>query len=638
MLQGFRKIINSFVGKVFFTLLLATFALLGVGYGFRDLVLGATGASDAASVGGRKISLVELDRKYREQLSNYQKKLDPNSTVTQQQKQELARATLDREITEALYAEAAAQSGLRVSDDLVRQVIQSEPAFAGDDKRFDPSHFRAMLENQGLSEAMVVPQIRSDIARQLLVNPIAGSAFAPKMLAEEMYRYRNEQRVAQTVFIPNSSAANIAAPSEADINAYYQKHAVDFTAPEYRTFTVLSLTPELFVKDAKPVSDEDVRAAYESRKSEYGVPEKRKIEQVVLNDKETAEAVSKAAKGGKSLADAAKAVTGGKAQPVTLDPLTRDQYPEGLRDAVFAAAKDAVTGPIQTPLGWHVLEVRDIQTGHEVPFEEVRVQLADELKRDAAIDVLSEKIDKLGDRLLGGAPMEEVAASVNAMPVKIGPLDARGNPPASAKANPPPAQDPALLTTAFQLQSGETSSIQNGKDGAYFAIRLDSITPPALRPLADVRADIVAGWTAEQRAAQIAKRAADLMAKAAAGTPLGQIANEAGAKLETTPPVTRDPVAAKTSNPPPIAVVDAMFQLAKIGDVTSVATSEGEVIVRLTEIRPADPLAIDAPLQPISQELTAGLQGDFVAEYLAGLRQEYKVKINPGALETVAGQ
>jgi peptidyl-prolyl cis-trans isomerase D len=198
-----------------------------------------------------------------------------------------------------------------------------------------------------------------------------------------------------------------------------------------------------------------------------------------------------------------------------------------------------------------------------------------------------------------------------------------------------PADD--WVAAAFQLQQGETGSFQDDKAGGYYAVRLDSVTPPALRPLADVRAQVVAGWTKEQQTAQIAKRADELAAKARSGTLLTQIATDSGGKLDSTPPVTRDPVE-KPSGAVPQALTDALFKLDKVGDVTTVATDNGQIIARLSEIRPADPKAAGTKLAPIEQELDSQMRADSLAQYRDGLRQSTKIKINPTAVETVAGQ
>jgi peptidyl-prolyl cis-trans isomerase D len=634
MLQTFRLIINSLVGKVFFAVLLLTFGLLGVGYGFRDLLLGATTRDDAAVVGGTKITLNDLSQQFRQELQAYEQQSQSfNPTV--QQKQAIAQQALDQQIDGALFSDAAKDAGFRVGDALVRDVIQSEPAFAGENKRFDHARFEMMLQNEGLSEATFIPRIRASMVRQLVTNPITSSALAPKFLVDDIYRYRNEQRVAQTVTIPNTTATGIAAPTDADIDAYYKAHTAAFTAPEYRTFTVLSVTPDLLMAEIKP-TDDDLHAAYDQRKSEYIDPEKRKVTQLIVNDQATADAIVKAMEGGKSMADAAKAATGGKTQPVPLDFLPKDVFPQELREPVFSASKGAPIGPIKTILGWHVVVVDDIKAGHQVPFDEVKGKLADQFKHDKAVDELSEKIDKMGDRLTGGAPMDEVGGTVGAKPAKFGPLDVKGDA-ATADAAKAAKPDKTWIDTAFQTAQGETSSFQDDKNGGYYAVRVDSVTPPALRPLADVRAQIVTEWTKEQQAAQTVKRAAELAAKARSGTTLDQIAKESGGKLDGTPPLVRDPTT-KPSTPVPQALTDALFKLEKVGDIAAVQTDDGEIIAKLTEIRPANPSTAGDKLGPITQEVDSAMRADALAEYRSGLRESTKIKINPDAVQTVAGQ
>jgi peptidyl-prolyl cis-trans isomerase D len=637
MLQAFRTVINSLVGKVFFGILLLTFALLGVGYGFRDLVLGATTSNDAATVGGTAITLTEFDRQFRRQLQDAQRQIGVGFNPTPQQKQELAREILDKQIDNTLISEAAANAGFRVGDGLVRDVIQSEPAFAGMDHRFDAGKFRMLLENQGMNEAAFIPQIRASLTNQLMTNPIVGSAIVPKAIVDDLYRYRNEQRTAQTILVRNDSITGIAAPTDAEIDSYYKAHAAEFTAPEYRSFTVLDVTPALFLGEVK-VTDDDLHAAYDQHKAEYIVPEQRKITQVVLTDKATADAVLKATAGGKSLADAAKAATNGKVQPIALDFLPKGDFPEALREPVFGAAKDATVGPAQTPLGWHVVKIDDIKAGHEVPFDDVKAKLTDQVKHDGAVDLLSQQIDKLGDKLTAGAPMDEVAAGVSAKPVKVEPVDAKGLPAVAPKdAAKPAAPDPAWVTQAFQLQQGETSSFQDDKNGGYYAVRLDAVTPPALKPLADVRAQIVADVTKERQAIAAAKRADELAAKAKATPDFAKVAGDASLPVDTTIPVTREPDPKATKAPAP-ALVDALFKLGKVGDITTVTTDAGTIVARLSDIKAADPKTAGEKLQPVVRELEDAMRADAMAEYRAGLRQSTKIKINPNAVETVAGQ
>lgn len=637
MLQSFRVIINSVVGKVFFAILLGTFALLGVGYGVRDLVLGATTSNDAATVGGTTIPMAQLDRQFRRQLSEIRRQAGGSFNPTQQQKQEVVRAILDKEITDTLIGEAAAQNGFRVGDALVRDVIQSEPAFAGMNKQFDAAKFRMLLENQGMNEATFIPQIRASLTNQLMTNPIVGSAIVPNAVVDDIYRYRNEQRVAQTITIRGDSITGLPAPTDAEIDAYYKAHAVEFTAPEYRSFTVFPISPDLFAGEIKP-TDDDLHAAYDQHKADYVVQEQRKITQVVVADKMIAEAVLKATQSGKSLADAAKSATNGKTQPIAIDFTPKDEFPAELREPVFAAAKDATVGPVQSVLGWHVVHVEDVKPGHEVPFDTVKDKLTEQLRHDGAVDLLSQRIDKqFGDKLTAGTSMEDLATGAGVKLVKVGPVNAKGEPAAAAAGAKPAAPNPAWVAQAFDLQNGETGAFQDDKEGGYYAVRIDAITPPTLRPLADVRAQIVTAWTKEKQAAAATKRAEELAAKAKGGSDFAKVAADAGLKVDTPPAMTREP-AEKAENASAPALVSAVFALDKVGDVTAVATDDGAIVARLSEIKAADPKTAGEKLKPIVRELEEAMRADTMAQYQAGLRQATKIKINPQAVETVAGQ
>src|ERR1700743_3006314 len=152
MLQNFRIIINSLVGKVFFGILVLNLGLLGVGYGIRVRLCVSTPRDDAAVACGTTITLNDLDREFRRALQNYERQSHTyNPTVPQ--KQALVQQTLDQAINKALVSHEAREAGFRVGDTLVRDIIQAEPAFAGENKRFDQGRFQMMLQNEGLSEA-----------------------------------------------------------------------------------------------------------------------------------------------------------------------------------------------------------------------------------------------------------------------------------------------------------------------------------------------------------------------------------------------------------------------------------------------------------------------------------------------------
>jgi len=180
-----------------------------------------------------------------------------------------------------------------------------------------------------------------------------------------------------------------------------------------------------------------LRPAY---KTEYIAPEKRKITQVVLGDKANRRRCRQSDPAGQDPGRCGQSRHGRQdsADRYRFSPL-RINIPRGCASRSSPPPRTPSSARWQTLLGWHVIHVDDVQAGHDVPFDQVKNILIDQVKHDTAVDRLSEQIDKLGDKLVGGTPMENVAGGVNATPVKVGPIDAK-NETATPEAKPDPTK------------------------------------------------------------------------------------------------------------------------------------------------------------------------------------------------------
>src|SRR3546814_4056070 len=64
-----------------------------------------------------------------------------------------------------------------------------------------------------------------------------------------------------------------------------------------------------------------------------------------------------------------------------------------------------------------------------------------------------------------------------------------------------------LLSLAFSTPEGEDSALTETRGGGYAILRVNGVQPPALRPLEEVREQVVADWEAAQRAEATAEKA-----------------------------------------------------------------------------------------------------------------------------------
>lgn len=390
MLQALRSTVGSWVVKILFVLLILSFAVWGIG----DIFRGRTDTT-VAEVGDVKISTQELDNAFRQELNRLRQMLGGQIDAEQARQLGLVDQTLEQLVQRTLLSQAADEAGLRVSDQLVLSELREEPAFRNQLGQFDPDQFRRILAANQLTEEGYVQILRSEIKRTQLVGAVAAGAQAPAPLVEDLFRRQAERRVAETILVPNATMGDVGVPDDAALAAFHQEKAVRFTAPEYRKLTVALLTAD-DVAGEIAVSDEDLRAAYDARAAEFQTPERRTVDQVLVQDEETARKIETSLGQGQTLEEAA---AGAGAEVLTLNGLAREDLLGELAEPVFALQEGAVSAPIQSPLGWHVMRVKDVEPGSVQTFEQVRDTLLAELKRDRAVDQVYELANKVEDEL-----------------------------------------------------------------------------------------------------------------------------------------------------------------------------------------------------------------------------------------------
>jgi peptidyl-prolyl cis-trans isomerase D len=615
MLQFIRNFAGSWVVKILFVLLILSFGIWGIGDVFRSST-----PTTVAEVGSTQIEREALDQEFRRQIERLRPMLGGNLTAEQAKQFGLLDQSLQTLIQRALFDLAAKDVGVAVGPEVVKLRIADEPAFRNQQGQFDPNIFRTVLRNNQLTENGYIAQLRGETARELVAGAVNAGVAAPKTLTQTLYRFRGEKRVAEVVTLTNASVGDVGSPDEAEITRAYEDHQVRFTAPEYRALTVAQLSPDALAADIK-LDDAQLRAAYDERAAEFGTPEKRNILMTVVDDEAKAKTIAEAAKT-KGLADAAKE---SGVEPVTLDGVARTELPE-LGDAAFALEQGKTSEPIKSGLGWHVLVVTGIQAGSTKSFDEVRERLASEIRKEKALDAVFSIANRVEDQLASGASLEEVAKAQGLALSKVAAVDSAGKAPDGKDAAPALPALKALLPNVFQLKTGAATNLAEGQGSVFTAVRVDSVIPAAVRPLAEVRDQVVADWQNEKRAAQAAKKAEEIATKLSKGLEAAaqDVASQSGASFAMTVPFTRD---AKTVSGLPGDLVAKLFG-AKPGEVVSGTSADSQIVARLREVIAADPTAPDAALGPLETNVNQGLESDLMAEFVNALRVRYPVQIH----------
>lgn len=627
MLQSMRGQAKSWVMIVLFGLLILSFAVWGIGDIFRD-----TGRETVvATVADQEISSNRFVREYQTELEQVQARLRGRIDAATLARLGLGDQVLQRMIDRMLLNMASKDMGIIVPDAVIARTVRANAAFRQLDV-FSTAVYRAVLARNGMTPAIYEASLRRDIAGRWLIAAISAVGSAPKPLLRRLYDYRGQRRVIELIHVPNKGR-EVSEPDQAALEAYHKKYAKRFMAPEYRAISAIVLLPKDFMVGLA-IPEARLRESYDNRKDEFTTVGRRTIEQLLFADAADAKKAAAELASGKTFAEVAKDPKNLQTD-VALGTMTRKALgalvPE-LVDPVFALPKDGHTAPIKSALGWHIMRVTAVTKASIKSFAQVKDAIAKALKRERAIKDILDVTNKVEDALSGGATFAEAGKTLGVKEIRIAALDAKGFGPDGKPVKTLPKLS-KFLKTAFDTQNGDESDRMEEDDGSIFFLKVDSVTPPAVRPLKDVRAQVVAAWKREQRAIAAKAEAKRLAERVKNGQDMAALATETGLDDITTSPFTRDgkgPGGSAYAALPPPAL--AKVFAAKKDGVVVVPGRGGWFVAQIKEIMPSDPKTAKADRKRIGDQLVQGIRSDLMAQFASALRSRYPVEINRKAV------
>ena len=145
------------------------------------------------------------------------------------------------------------------------------------------------------------------------------------------------------------------------------------------------LAPGCRGRAAAQVSEPEIAAWQAAHAGELTMPEKVSLRQVlVATMAEAREVRRKLGSDPRTFDSVARAVSKGPEATVGgyMGTFERGQLPPELEQAAFSLPDGRTSEPIQSPLGYHVLRVESRQQARDIPLEEARERIRDQIARD----------------------------------------------------------------------------------------------------------------------------------------------------------------------------------------------------------------------------------------------------------------
>lgn len=586
---------------------------------------------EVARVDGQKIALAEWDASHRRQIDQMRRQM-PNLDAAFFDSPEVKRESLDAMVRERVLLSAASRAHFVVSDERVQREILSIPQVAAlrrPDGSLDVEAYKVLLGAQGLTPEGFEANLRQDLMLRQVLGGVTNSvppAGAPGRSAIDALLQQREAQVLR--FDSKDQTAGIN-PGDADLAAYHKAHEAQFRTPEQASIEYVVLDLDA-LKGGITVPEEELRKYYTENASRYTVAEERRASHVLINaakDAPSAERTQAKAKAEALLAelrknpasfaevarknsgDTASAQRGGD-----LDFFARGAMVKPFEDAAFAMKPGEISNVVETDFGYHIIRLDAVRGGDKKPFEAVRAEIEDEVKKQLAQKKYAEAAEQFTNLAY------EQADSLQPLVDKLKLVKQT----ASVQRTPAPGATGALASVKLLTAVFGNDAVKNKRNteavevgpNQLAAARVLQHQPARVQTLAEVLPRVRERVVAEQAAAAARKAGAAKLA-----------ALRAGADASTLP--TAVLISRANASTQPREVVDAVLRAdaTKLPQWLGVDLGDnGYAVVHLIAIKP---LAEDAPER--AQLLPRYAQAWGAAEsqaYYGALKTRFKVRID----------
>ncbi|MDP9201322.1 MAG: peptidyl-prolyl cis-trans isomerase [Gemmatimonadota bacterium] len=522
-----------------------------------------------------------------------------NQSISLDERQRLQDQAFDQLVTDALLRQEYRRRGIMVTDDEILQAARYNPPpqlmqspELQTEGQFDPAKYQRFLQSPAARQEGLLLQLeqyyRTEIPKQKLFDQVATDVYVSD---EELWRrWQDSHDSAQVSFV--------------------------------------AFGPERISDSAVRVSDDEVRAYYDTHKKQFDRPGRAKLSIIIIPRAVTgadstavrARAVALRSRilGGEKFEDVARAESADSVSAVNGGSLGRGpkgRFVAPFETAAYALKPGEISQPVLTPFGYHIIRV-DERKGDTISLHHILLRIQQSDSAAARTDRRADSLARVAASTDQPAKFDEAARTLHIPVLRAEVIE--GNP-LTINGQFIPSAGP----WAFQgARTGETSELFDAEDGYYLA-RLDSLTPGGTLSLDQAKNDIRKFLLSQKKIDLLGPQAMNF-AKVAAASNLESAAKLLGMEVVKTKPFTRVTGVPELARFP--EAVGAAFTLPVNTVSEPIRAMAGVVVERVDNNRiSANRAAFDAQKEALRQQDLQQLRQQRVRDFLANLRAVAKI-------------
>ena len=362
--------------QIFLALIAITFATWGI-----ESYTRFRGGGDAvATVNGLEISQREFAEELRRQQEQLRRMFGGAVDPAMLDSPEMRRSVLEAMVGQRVVASEAARAHMFMSREAVIDAITNAPDFQEDGK-FSAAKYSAYLASRGVTDQGNVIELQSQIPLARMAGAISDTAIAPRSVVARITALEAQRREVSDARLDIKQYLPQVKITDEQVKSYYEANQGDFRTPERVRVEYVVLSAESLARQDPP-SEQEVRAAYEARASQFGVGEQRRASHILVKTREEAEKIlAELRKSPNRFAELAKKNSqdpGSAEKGGDLGWFGRGMMVKPFEDAAFKLGNNEMQ-VVESEFGFHVLRVTGIVAAKQRPYEEVKKELVEEL-------------------------------------------------------------------------------------------------------------------------------------------------------------------------------------------------------------------------------------------------------------------
>jgi peptidyl-prolyl cis-trans isomerase D len=614
-------------------LVVLSFVFLYIPATQNNVDMPAASSDVVATVEGRDITVDRFRRVYSRQMQAYRQAYGANMDERM-----LKQLGIDQRILEGLIEEEAALAeagrlGIEASDQEVVARIQALPAFQENGQFIGETRYRQLLnvQNPPLRPDEFEEQVRRGIVMEKLQGALTDWITVSEQDVDAEFKRRNEKVKLAVINFPADKFRDATTATDAEISAWFESHKSDYKIPEKRKVKYALINTQA-MRDTQQIGAQDIERHYKDNQQQFSTPEQVRASHILFKIdgkdeaevRKQAEAVLARARAGEDFAKLANQYTEeevGKTRGGDLDFFGRGQMAKEFEEAAFALKPGQISDIVKTSFGLHIIKATDRKDAATKPLEEVKAQIEDQLKWERAQNEAQRISDDMDKQITKPDDLEQIGKP-RGLTVGESGFFGKDEPIVGI------GMAPAVAQRAFEMKTGEVSkSIRTPQGFAFITL---TGTQPERSPALDevktrVRDDVVKGKAADTAR----QRAAALSAQLKSGD-FTAAAKAAGLEAKTTDLIARGAPIADIGISPAVEAVAYTLPAGAVSD--PIKTDNGAVVVKVLERKDVSADELAKGRGELRQQITSERRNRFYSTYMAKAREKMRINRNEATI------